>query len=351
MIHIDGSHGEGGGQILRTALSLAAIRGAEIEITNIRAGRRRPGLMAQHLTGVRAVAQIAHGELEGAALESGRIRFRPARIEGGRYTFNVAEVRASAGSTGMIFQSIAPVLAFAEAPSEVVLKGGTHTAWAPPTDYLREVFLPLASRMGFDAELSTAIWGWYPVGGGVVRTQVRPVRALRSLDLMERGKLVELTGLSVVSNLPTSIARRQRLQLRKRLNEQRLDAKIKILDAPATGKGTFIFLLARFENVVAGFSSLGRRGVRAERVADEAAEEFLAYWAAKGALDPHLADQLILYAALAEGRSRFTTSQVSQHLLTNVWVTEQLLPVRFEVEGEIGEEGRVAVEGIGHGSV
>jgi len=318
MIHIDGSHGEGGGQILRTALSLAAIMGLEVEITNIRAGRRRPGLMAQHLTGARAVADIARGELEGAALGSQRIRFHPGQIAGGKYRFDVSEVRTSAGSTGMVFQSIAPVLAFAEMPSEIVLKGGTHTEWAPPADYLRNVFLPTVSRMGLDAELRTEAWGWYPVGGGTVRAHVRPVHALRSLDLLERGDLVALTGCSAVSNLPTSIARRQRLQLRKRLNENGLDAKIELLDAPSPGKGTFVFLRARFEHVVAGFSSLGRKGLPAERVADQAAEEFLAYIASSGAFDPRLADQMVLYMALAEGRSQFTTSQVSQHLLTNL---------------------------------
>ena len=350
MIHIDGSHGEGGGQILRTALSLAAIIGLDVEISSIRAGRRRPGLMAQHLTGARAVAEITQGELEGAALGSQEITFRPGRIAGGRYRFDVSEARASAGSTGMIFQSIAPVLAFAEAPSEVILKGGTHTEWAPPTDYLKDVFLPTVSGMGLDAELRTETWGWYPVGGGTVRVHVHPLHALRPLDLSERGDLVALTGCSVVSDLPLSIARRQRLQLRKRLNENGLDAKIELLDAPSSGKGTFVFLLARFEHIVAGFSSLGSKGLPAERVADQAADEFLAYIASNGATDPHLADQLILYMALAEGCSRFTTSQVSQHLLTNLWVTEQLIPAAFNVEGKIGEQGQIVVEGIDHRS-
>jgi len=347
MIYIDGSYGEGGGQILRTSLALSAISGQPIEIDRIRAGRKKPGLMAQHLTGVEAIARICGGTVEGAELHSQKIIFRPGAIRAGQYEFDVAQVKASAGSTGMIFQTVAPPLSFAEQKSSLILKGGTHALWAPPIDYLSEVFLPTVRRMGFEARITTERWGWYPQGGGIVHAEVVPTTSLESIALEDRGALRAITGLSVVSNLPRSIAERQRNQALKRLRGKGFEAEIALLEAPSTGTGTFFFLLADFEHIVAGFSALGARGKRAERVADEAINELFAYLQTGDAVDPYLADQLILYMALARGRSSFATSQISRHLLTNVWVVEQFLPVKFQVEGRMGESGSVRVEGVG----
>ena len=347
-IRIDGSYGEGGGQILRTSMSLAALLGVELEIVHIRAGRKKPGLMAQHLTGVQATAEITDGELEGAELGSQTVRFRPGEIQGGSYLFDVSEVRASAGSTGMIFQSIAPVLAFAGERSEVVLKGGTHTNWAPPIDYLREVFLPMVRGMNLNLTIETEHWGWYPEGRGVVRVTVAPTSSLKGIDMTDRRDLIGIEGRSVLSNLPISIAERQRDRTLKRLEAEGLGARIDVAEVPSVGRGTFLFLLIRYAGGVSGFSALGARRKRAERVADEAVVPFLDHHRSGAAVDPHLADQLILYMALAGGRSTLEVSRISQHLLTNIWVIAQFLPVRFEVEGCLDEPGHVAVDGIEH---
>ena len=347
MIYIDGSYGEGGGQILRTSLALSVLLRQPLQIDRIRAGRKKPGLMAQHLTGVEAIARICGGTAEGAELGSQKIVFHPGEIQAGEYEFDVAQVKASAGSTGMIFQTVAPPLGFAKQRSSLVLKGGTHALWAPPIDYLSEVFLPTVRRMGFEARIATERWGWYPQGGGIVHAEVVPSASLEGIILEDRGPLRTITGLSVVSNLPRSIAERQRNQASKRLRGKGLEADISLLEAPSIGTGTFFFLLVHFEHIVAGFSALGARGKRAEKVADEAVNELFSYLRTGDAVDPYLADQLILYMALARGRSSFTTSQISRHLLTNVWVVEQFLPVKFQVEGKLGEPGSVRVEGIG----
>ena len=347
-VRIDGSHGEGGGQILRTALTLSAILKRPLEITNVRAGRKKPGLQAQHLTGVRAVAEICGGNLKGDKLLSQEIKFEPGEIKAGNYEFDVMKVKSSAGSTGMIFQQIAPVLAFAKEKSTVTLKGGTHTAWAPPVDYLERVFLPMVFDMGFHAKLEIVSYGWFPMGQGEVKAIINPIKdSLSPLTLMDRGSLKRITGTSVVSNLPLSIAERQRERAWGRLKDHKLASEIKCISARGIGQGTSILLVAEFENCVAGFSALGKRGKPAEEVADEAVNEFLKYYKTKMAIEKHLGDQLILYMALAKGRSSFTVSEISSHLLTTIWVAEQFLPVKFEIKGNLGGPGEVGVEGRG----
>lgn len=344
MLKIDGSYGEGGGQILRTALAASALLQKPFEITNIRAGRKKPGLEAQHLTGVRAVQEITDAKVEGDTLHSQYLKFEPTALKSGNFEFDVMKVRASAGSTGMIFQAVAPALGFAKGTSHLILKGGTHVAWSPPFHYLSEVFLPTIARMGFSTSLSIERWGWYPIGQGIVRVVINPVKELKSVDLSERGELIKISGISAVSRLPIEIAERQRNQGLKRLKELGLQAEIETVDAPSLGTGTFFFIVAEFENALAGFSSLGERGKRAEKVADEAIDEFIKYYNSGAAIEKRLADQLILYMALAKGKSTVTTSEISNHLLTNIWVVEKFLPVKFEIKGKLGEKGEVSVE-------
>ncbi len=353
MIKIDGSYGEGGGQILRTTLTLSALLGKPVEIFNIRAGRKKPGLQPQHLTGVRAVAEICDGKLEGDGLLSQRIVVHPGKIQSGNYEFDVMKVKSSAGSTGMIFQQIAPVLTLAKGESNITLKGGTHTEWAPPIDYLQEVFLPTAARMGFNANLNVERWGWYPIGQGIVKANIQSVRGkLKAIELNERGKLKRISGVSLVSRLPLSIAERERDQALNRLRGNREfhsqvpKPYIETKEVPSLGTGNFFFLVAEFENSIAGFSSLGKIGKKAEKVANEAADEFIKYFKSEACIEKHLADQLILYMALAEGESSFT-SEISNHVLTNIWVVEQFLSVKFKVKGERGELGSVSVKGTG----
>lgn len=326
---------------MRTALALSAILGVPIEVANIRLKRKNPGLQAQHLTAVNALATITGAEVQGATLSSTHLRFSPGVVEASGYRFDVG----TAGAISLVLQAILLPLAFAERPSRLALSGGTHVPWSPPYQYVTEVFLPALARMGFKTELELIRWGFYPKGGGEVKGTVQPIHALRAWDPGERGALVRIRGLSAVANLPVSLAKRQKDQAWAGLKEAGLDAQIDLLEAVARGQGTFFFLLAEFEGTRAGFSALGERGKPAERVAEEAVEAFLAFLKSRAAIDPYLADQLLLPMALAHGTQTMTTSRISQHLLTNVWLIQQFLPIEIRVEGERGSAGRVTVEG------
>ncbi len=355
MVYMDGSYGEGGGQIVRSALSLAALRGEEVRIERIRQGRQRPGLAAQHLTGVRMLAQICEARLEGASLGSRALPVWPGRApKAGRYHFDVSQARrgGSAGAVSLILQAVLLPLAQAAGSSRLVGEGGTHVAWSPPFHYLESVWLPMLARSGVEARVSLERWGWYPQGGGKLTCEVkgqggeaRP--SCKGMVLEERGRLMRLRGISASSNLPRHIAQRQRRRVEELLREQGLAVELQTIDAPSPGQGTMVFLLAESENSLAGFTAYGRKGKPAEKVAEEAVTAFMEYHRSGAAVDPHLADQLVLPLALAEGESSFTTSRITRHLLTNIWVVGQMLEVHFSVEGQEGEPGRVKVQGIG----
>ncbi|MBI2877736.1 MAG: RNA 3'-phosphate cyclase [Candidatus Tectomicrobia bacterium] len=342
-LKIDGSYGEGGGQILRTALALSVILRQPVEIANIRARRKRPGLRPQHLAGVRALAEVSQAEVWGDGLGSSFLSFSPGQIRSGAYTFDVAEETRSAGAVSLLFQALALPLAYGSGPSEVRLRGGTHVSWSPPFHYLTEVLLPTLARAGYRADLWLQNWGWYPVGGGVVDLRVEPLNGLQPLTRWKRGALQAIQGLSAASNLPVHVAERQARRAKERLLARGLPVEIQIIPAPSPGQGSFLFLVALSEGGMGGFSALGARGKRAEAVADEAVDALIQYLDSGCALDEHLADQLIPFLALAPGDSGFTTSRISQHLLTNLWVVRQFLPVEFTVEGEEGSPGAVKV--------
>ncbi|MCK4389721.1 MAG: RNA 3'-phosphate cyclase [Desulfobacterales bacterium] len=348
-IQIDGSHGEGGGQILRTALALAALLQRPVEIYNVRSGRKKPGLRPQHLTAVKAMALITAGKVEGAEPGSMRLCFEPRQIVPGSYSLDVG----TAGSTSLVLQTMIPGLLFAKGASRIVITGGTHVPWSPCFHYLKEVFVLSLQQMGGALRLEIERWGWYPKGGGKVIASTSPVSELNGVDLSYQGNLQDMYVLSAVSNLPMSIAERQRDHVLKRFKEHgftpietlpRKQFRIEILEGPSPGTGTVVFVRARFENGVAAFTSLGKRGKPAEKVADDACSDFFRFMASRAVVDDHLADQLVLYMALAKGRSSLIAGTITKHLLTNIWVIEQFLPVRFEVDGETG---RVSVEGLG----
>jgi RNA 3'-terminal phosphate cyclase (ATP) len=296
---------------------------------------------------VRALAEITGGEVEGAFIGSQALRFAPGPIRGGVFAFDVSEVQASAGSVGLLFQAVAPALAYAPEPSRVTLRGGTHVRWAPPVHYLQGVLLAGLARMGLSAGIEAETWGWYPEGGGTARMEVRPVEALQGVDLTARPDLERVDLLSAVSNLPLSIARRQQDRALRRLRDAGLPVRVETFRAPSPGKGTFVFLLAHYGAVRAGFSALGEIGKPAERVADEAVDALLVHHAGGQAVDPHLTDQLVPYLALAEGASALATSCVTQHLMTVAEVTAEITGARVAVEGGEGGPGRVRVDGIG----
>ena len=343
LAHIDGSYGEGGGQVLRTSLALSCALGTPIEITNIRKARKKPGLQPQHLTAVKAAAAISKAEVRGAVLSSTELQFRPGKTIGGIYAFDVAQKQGSAGSASLVLQAILLPLCFADQPSHITIKGGTHVPWSPSYHYLSRSAVPLLDRLGVSLKLSIDAWGWYPLGNGQVSARIMPQRRFRPFSLLDRGRLLRVSGISAVSNLPFHIAERQRDRARSALGRQGIDASIETLSAPSLGKGSFLLLVAEFEGLAAGFSSLGAIGKRAEEVADEACSELFSHLQTRGALDPHLADQIVPWLAFAGGPSEFTTSRVTSHLLTNLWVLQQFLQMDVQVEGAEGEEGRIRI--------
>ena len=347
MVVIDGSYGEGGGQVLRTALALAVLTGRPMRIEHIRAGRRKPGLRPQHLTCVRAAAAVCGAHLEGAELGSQTITFAPGGPpRPGEYIFDVAEAAqgGSAGSVGLVLQTILLPLALAGGESRLTLRGGTHVPWAPPVSYLEHVFLPLMAQMGVRAQIELVRWGFYPAGGGEIQVQIDGrEEPLRPIVLTGRGELVRVWGTAVVMNLPSHIPQRMADRARNVLAEAGLDAQVEPRRLRGAGPGAGIFLFAEYEHATAGFTVYGRRGMPAERVAEMACADLLAHHRFTAPADPHLADQLVLPVALAEGESRVNTAQVSQHLLTNVWVVQQFLARELFVEGEPGAPGTLIV--------
>ena len=338
MLSVDGSYGEGGGQILRTALALAALTGVPVRIERIRARRSKPGLRPQHLTAVQAVARVCQAEVTGVHLGSQALTFRPRTPQGGHYLFDVAEKTGSAGAVTLVAQALLPPLLKAGAPATVILKGGTHVPWSPPAHYLSHVFLPALAAMGAEVDMTLERWGWYPRGGGEIRLTIRGARPLTGVQWHTPAASSAFRALSAAAKLPEHVARRQAARL-----AARLDATVPVEIIPAGGQdpGSLVFLWGP----QAGFTALGARGKPAEQVADEAVEAYLAFRASGAACDRHLADQILIYLALAKGPSRFTTEAVTSHLITNVWVIEQFLGPTFEIKGALGERGEISCQG------
>ena len=328
MVTIDGGHGEGGGQIVRTALALAVALRRPVTLTAVRARRPRPGLQAQHLAAVRALATASDAQVQGAGLHSTALEFRPHAARGGTYRVDVG----TAGAVSLVFQALLLPLAFADRPSRLTLVGGTHVPWSPPVHYLGDVLLPSLRRMGVRADVGLRQWGWYPRGGGVLEATVTPI-GLETLGAFVRERReadVHVCGLSAVSHLPRSIAERQARRARERLVAGGITAEVAVEDAaPALGPGTFVFLAA---GASAGFSALGAPGRPAERVADAAVDALLSWRTSGAAIDTHLADQLLPFCALARQPSRFTCPALSPHLETVAWIVERFLPVRVRFD-------------------
>jgi RNA 3'-terminal phosphate cyclase (ATP) len=345
MINIDGSWGEGGGQILRTSLSLATITGQPVRIERIRAGRKKPGLAAQHLTSLRAAAKLCQAEVKGDTLGSMTLEFIPTRPpQAGQYTFDVTEVRegGSAGSVTLIIQTILLPLALASGSSKVILRGGTHVPWSPPVTYVQEVYLPTLRQLGVQAEVRLNAWGWYPQGGGEVELRVTGKgKPPNSLQLLKRGALQEIRGLAVVTELPAHIPQRMANRAAKLLQEANLKAQVKPMRERGTAPGAGIFLTAEYEHSRAGFSALGSRGMPAERVAETAVQELLDFHAKGVPVDPFLGDQLLLPLALSSKTSQYRVASISKHLTTNAWVIEQ-----FELANIVIEEDKQLVRVI-----
>lgn len=341
-LRIDGSLGEGGGQVLRTALSLAALLKRPVEFFNIRAKRKKSGLRPQHLTAVKALAEIAAAELHGAHVNSTELFFAPQTIQGGQYRFDIG----TAGAASLVFAAVLPPLLFTTAPSRVVITGGTHVPFSPPIHYIDSVFLPALRQMGGQVAVTLRRWGWYPKGGGEIEVNINPCKVLQPFQSADRGKLNCLRLLVGLSNLPAHIAEREAAYVKNRLAKEGYGVAGRIVSEESYDNGNMVFLLSTFEKAAAGFSVLGKKGRPAEKVAEEVCRQWFSFVNVAGAtVDLHLADQLVLYMALAKGKSFFITERITEHLQTNINIIEQFLPVCFEIDSRLR---RVSIEGTAH---
>jgi len=321
-IQLDGSQGEGGGQILRTALSLSMVTGRAIDLQNIRAKRSKPGLLRQHLTAVRAAAEICDGQVEGASMGSRELRFTPGVVKPGEYTFAIG----SAGSTTLVLQTVLTPLLTAAGSSTIHLEGGTHNPLAPPFDFLEQAFLPLVGRMGPKVTASLERHGFYPAGGGRCSVWIDPAPRLAPIHLQERGETRGCAATSLVAGLPRTIGDRELAVVGEELNWPAESLHFRHLPT-GHGPGNVMTLQITSEHVTEVFTGFGERGVPAETVAQRVVGEVERYLAADVPVGEHLADQLMLLVALA-GSGSFTTLPLSSHSTTNRQIIERFLDVR-----------------------
>lgn len=352
-IVLDGSAGEGGGQILRTALSLSAITGKPFTVTKLRANRMKPGLRPQHREAARAVARLVDAELSGDEVGSTRLEFRPRRrAAAGAWTLDVG----TAGSTPLLFQTVCWPLALAGAPSALTLRGGTHQDHAPSFHYLALVWAPAVARLGFTFALELQGAGFYPEGGGEFTARVEPAHAMPPLDLRQRGTLREVEVVSMVGGLGFEVADRQAARALRGLREAGISAEAERVPVPARlSKGGHVLIVATFERTRAGHGAVSARERSPEQIADEAVRSFREHLAGGAALDRHLGDQLLLPAALAAAQlvpsppgvvpaTRYTVTAVTKHLTTNADVIRRFLDVEIAILGREDEEGEVRVQ-------
>jgi RNA 3'-phosphate cyclase len=339
VLELDGSFGEGGGQILRTSLALSLVTGRAFHLRNVRARRAKPGLQPQHLMSVRAAAAIGQAETRGASLRSSDLVFQPGSVVPGKYHFDIG----TAGATGLVLHTIYLPLAWkTAAPSEVTFTGGTHVKASPCFHFLDAAWRRYMELLGIQVGLRMIRPGFYPRGGGVVQAFIQPCARIEALRLTEWSEIRRITGVSAVAGLPEAIAARQARRAASRLERSGIDLELK-QQTWQGGPGTVLTLELDSQHVPTFFFGLGERGKPAEKVADEAAEQALAYLAARQPVDLHSADQLVLPLALAEGASELRVAEVTSHLLTNVAVIQRFLEREIVCEGEEGEPGTVCI--------
>jgi RNA 3'-terminal phosphate cyclase (ATP) len=338
MIAIDGSQGEGGGQILRSSLALSLVTGLPFRIEKIRAGRRKPGLMRQHLTAVDAAAAVGRADVKGAGIGSQQLVFAPKTIKAGSYHFAVG----TAGSCTLVLQTVLPALLTADAPSEVVLEGGTHNPYAPPFDFLARAFLPLMGRMGPKVSAILQRPGFYPAGGGRFTVTVEPSAVLGRIDIAERGTVLQRSARAIVARLPRSIGERELKVVRDRLGWDEECCRVEEADS-SPGPGNILCIGIESEHCAELFTGFGELGVSAEKVAGDTVRQVEEYLAANVPVGPYLADQLLLPMALAGGGS-FRTLAPTRHMTTNAEVIRLFLPVRVEMRQVAKNDWEIQVE-------
>jgi len=344
MIEIDGSYGEGGGALLRISAALSAVTGKSIHVKEIRAKRPKKGLMPQHLNALKSVALISRAKHQGLKLGSTEITFQPKELVGGEYNLDIG----TAGSMTLVLQSFMIPVAFAENPVDITLKGGTDVRWSPPVDYLSNVTIPLLKTIGYKIDLNVIQRGHYPKGGGILKVHIQPVKKFKPFQLKEL-EFDKIKGVSHSVKLPEHVAIRQAKSAESIIEKEGYQVDVEIQHSNnALGPGSGIVLWTesnknkRFIGRV-GSSSIGEPGKKAELVGREAAVELLNTISRKSALDRYMGDQIIPYMALA-GNSQVKTAELTEHILTNIYVTEKITGSKFKYTGKLGEPTIINVD-------
>jgi RNA 3'-terminal phosphate cyclase (ATP) len=350
MIEIDGSLGEGGGQVLRTTVALSALLGRDVYVRNIRAKRPNPGLQAQHVTAIKAVAALSDANLKGLEIGSTDLSFTPRKKMSGSFKFDVG----TAGSISLVLQALMPAAAFSLERTEFEITGGTDVKWSPTIDYVRFVVLPNLSKLGYHAELRIIRRGHYPKGGGKVSMTIQACNGLRSLHLTERSEIKGVHGISHCVKLPAHVAQRQAAAAQQVLKENdQPNVSVNLETYPpgtdphiAPGSGIALYTDSEPSGAL-GADSVGERGKPAEEVGRHAAKQLTQEIQSGAPVDRHMSDIFIPYLAVAEGDSEFRTSKITMHTITNARIAELVSGAKVVVDGELGSSGVVKVKGIG----
>lgn len=339
MIEIDGSEGEGGGQILRSALALSILTGKPFKLVNIRARRAKPGLAPQHLASVKAAANISSAVYKGGQIGSAVLHFEPGECKGGTYFLGVH----TAGATALILHTVyLPLALRGGVESKLTITGGTHVAKAPCYHFLEKTWAAYLRRMGIEIRLEMAKPGFYPRGGGEIRAVIRPCSVVRPLHLTSCPELTTAGGFAAVADLPETISKKMSRRLEHKLSGVGVDADIP-REEWTNGPAAVAAVLFRQAPVPPLFFAIGERGKPAEVVADEAAEEAVNFKKSGCPVDPHSADQIVLPLAFAEGASEYRVSEVTQHLLTNIETVRRFVDREISCDGPVGTPGTVRV--------
>lgn len=339
LVQIDGGRGEGGGQVLRSALALSVITGRPFQIRGIRGRRTSPGLAPQHLHALRAFRELSGASCRGDEEGSREVVFTPERVRPGSYRVDIR----TAGSVTLVLQALALPLALAEEPSELVLCGGTHVPGSPPFNYIESCWLPFMRRLGIEMSVQLDRAGFYPRGGGQISARIQGGAKLGALRLLDPGSLRSLEIVSAASGVPAHVRQRQAARARAGLQVTGHQVSVQLLKLEAASPGSVVAVSGRFDETSITTSALGARGKSAEWVGEAAAAKFRFYLERPGAVDERLADQIVLPLALAAGPSEVTTVRVTEHLRTNVDVIKAFLERTVELDGKLGQPGRFVV--------
>jgi RNA 3'-terminal phosphate cyclase (ATP) len=344
MIKIDGSKGEGGGQVIRSALTLSLLTGQSVQIEKIRAGRTKPGLRAQHLTAVQAAVEISQGRVEGAAMGSLKITFHPGDVRSGRFAFEIP----TAGSACLVLQTIWLPLALSNSSTDLTITGGTHVPWSPCFEYIERCWCAFMALLGYPGEVNIHKAGYYPKGGGIIHAKIQPGTRNPGIELLNPGRLNSINGVAGISGLPDGIVAREIDLTESRLEKYGVEMRFSTRRVPALDKGNYFVLVGEFERSRACFFGLGARGKPAEVVADEAINALESFLQTGAAIDPFMADQILLPLAFTSGKSRFTTSKITSHLKTNASVIEAFGVAEIEAVKEPTDGVTVTIQPSDH---